>query len=152
MGQGLWQIGALARMFRLGLGNVTGGDDGIQGVAAPQQVYGLLRFLTGAGSLRGDAGAGEAIAKRRPQDGLDAVAASWTIEGEEDGCAQHPPARRVSHPDLLVLRVWPGGRRPGLAKGRGRRYRRASGAAGAALIYNKGQFGTRRGGPFVLSR
>src|SRR5215813_15395688 len=28
---------------------------------------------------------------------------------------------------------WPGARRPGLAKGRGRRYRRASGAAGAAL-------------------
>jgi len=39
-------------------------------------------FLAGAESLRVGAGSrlGEAIAKRRPQGGLDAVPASWTIE------------------------------------------------------------------------
>jgi hypothetical protein len=48
-------------------------------------------FLTGARSLRVGAGPrlAEAIAKRRPEGDLDAVPASWTIEAEEDGPAQH---------------------------------------------------------------
>jgi len=41
----------------------------------------------------------------------------------------------VSCLDLPVLVVWPGVRRAGLGKGWARRWRRASGAAGAALIY-----------------
>ena len=38
---------------------------------------------------------------------LDAVPASWTIEGEEDGCVRRLPAGRVRHLDLRVLRCGP---------------------------------------------
>ena len=57
------------------------------------------RLLTGARSLRVGAGSrlAEAIAKRRPEGGLDAVPASWTIEAEEDGPAQHQ--RCLNEPD-----------------------------------------------------
>jgi hypothetical protein len=47
--------------------------------------------LTGAESLR--VGAGSRLAKpsrkRRPQGGLDAVPASWTIGAEEDGAVPY---------------------------------------------------------------
>ena len=46
---------------------------------------------------------------------LDAVAASWTIGSEGDGCAYHRlPA--ASHLDQHALWLWPGVRRAGLAK------------------------------------
>jgi len=56
-------------------------------------------FLTGARSLRVGVGSrlAEAIAKRRPEGDLDAVPASWTIEAEEDGPAQHQ--RCLNEPD-----------------------------------------------------
>jgi hypothetical protein len=37
------------------------------------------------------------IAKRRPEGDLDAVPASWTIEAEQDGPAQHQ--RCLNEPD-----------------------------------------------------
>jgi len=36
--------------------------------------------------------AGEAIAKRRPEGGLDAAAASWIIGSEGDGWTRYRPA------------------------------------------------------------
>jgi hypothetical protein len=44
---------------------------------------------------------------------LDAVAASWTIGSEGDGCAHHQAAFRRSHLDHRALRLWPGVRRAG---------------------------------------
>jgi len=43
------------------------------------------------------------------------VAASRTIEGEDDGCVRHLPAVRVSPVDERRPAVWPGARRPGLS-------------------------------------
>ena len=48
---------------------------------------------------------GEAIAKRRPQCGPDAVAASWPTGGEEDGLALYRRACRVTGLDQRTLPV-----------------------------------------------
>jgi len=56
---------------------------------------------------------------------IDAVAASWTIGNEEDGCVLHRSAWRVSGLVCAPCVTWPGVRRAGLAKGWARRWRRA---------------------------
>ena len=43
--------------------------------------------------------------KQRPQGGRDAVAASWTMNGEEDGLALYRRACRVTGLDLRTLPV-----------------------------------------------
>ena len=67
-----------------------------------------------------------------PQDGLDAVAGSGTMEREEDCYVQHHrPRSQMSQPDKGSQRVWPGLRRAGLRQsparepGQRRRRRRA---------------------------
>ena len=82
------------------------------------------------------AATGSRLAKPRrsgaPKGSLEAVAASWIIEREEDGYAPHGPECLLSQPDLHACGVWSGVRRAGLPR-LSPPLTPASGAAGAAL-------------------
>jgi len=58
---------------------------------------------------------GEADRVRRPQDGLDAVAGTGTLEHEEGGFVpRHRLRSHMSQPGQWGQRVWPGVRRAGV--------------------------------------
>jgi hypothetical protein len=59
----------------------------------------LFVLPLGAGSKLG-----EADRRRRPEGGLDAAAASWTIGSEEDGPALHLVSVRLRHLDVRASR------------------------------------------------
>ena len=61
-------------------------------------IFETLRYPAQTGPGDSSASAGEAIAKRRLESGLDAVPASWTMGAEEDGLNTRPAWCFPLHP------------------------------------------------------
>src|SRR5262249_35942451 len=91
---------------------VTSGWPAPGSCSAPAFLDGQPILASGRRAIR----PGEAHRVRRPKGCLVAMAASWIITAEEDGCTLIRPACRRSHVDLRVLAVWLGVRRAASSK------------------------------------